>query len=261
MTKRVKQGILNTINKADESHSISKYFDIFIVSLIVINVFAVIIETVESIYTPYQTYFEYFEIFSVVVFSIEYGLRLWACTVIDKYKHPVWGRLRYMTSLEALIDLLAILPFYLPIFITTDTRFLRVLRLFRLLRVFKLGRYSVAFQSIINVVKSRKEELLTSLTFLIVILILSSSLMYYIENEAQPDAFTSIPATMWWAIATLTTVGYGDIYPITPLGKVLGAFIAVLGVGIFALPAGIIATGFESEITSKKKKKEKNEEK
>ena len=248
------------INKAEQPNSISRYFDIFIVSLIVINVFAVILETMESFYSQHRIIFENLELFSVIVFSIEYILRLWACTLIEKYKHPVWGRLRYMFSIEAIIDLLAILPFYLPIFVTMDTRFLRVLRLFRLLRVFKLGRYSVAFQSIINVVKSRKEELLTTLTFLLVILVLSSSMMYYIENEAQPEAFTSIPATMWWAIATLTTVGYGDIYPITPLGKILGAFIAVIGVGVFALPAGVIATGFESEINNKKKKKEKNEE-
>ena len=125
------------------------------------------------------------------------------------------------------------------------------------MRVFKLGRYSEAFNSIVSVVSKRKEELLTTLTFLFVILILASSAMYYIEHEAQPDVFTSIPSTMWWGVATLTTVGYGDVYPITPYGKLLGAFIAILGIGVFALPAGIIATGFESEI---KKKREKNEE-
>lgn len=253
----IKKKILNTINKADKAGTISRYFDIFIVSLIVLNVFAVITETVESIYTPYKFYFEYFEIFSVVIFSIEYVLRLWACTVIDKYKHPIWGRFKYVFSVGAIIDLLAIVPFYLPLLIAADTRFLRILRLFRLMRVFKLGRYSEAFNSIVSVVSKRKEELLTTLTFLFVILILASSAMYYIEHEAQPDKFTSIPATMWWGVATLTTVGYGDVYPITPFGKLLGAFIAILGIGIFALPAGIIATGFESEI---RKKREQNEE-
>jgi voltage-gated potassium channel len=217
----------------------------------------VITETVESIYTPNQVYFEYFEIFSVVIFSIEYVLRLWACTVMDKYAHPIWGRIRYIFSVGALIDLLAILPFYLPFFIAADTRFLRILRLFRLMRVFKLGRYSEAFNSIVAVVSQRKEELLTTLTFLFVILILASSAMFYIEHEAQPEVFTSIPSTMWWGVATLTTVGYGDVYPITPYGKLLGAFIAILGIGVFALPAGIIATGFESEL---KKKREQHEE-
>jgi voltage-gated potassium channel len=253
----IKKNILNTINKADKGGTVSKYFDFFIVTLIILNVVAVITETVEAIYTPYQEYFEYFEIFSVAVFSIEYILRLWTCTEIDKYNHPVLGRIKYVFSIGAIIDLLAIMPFYLPLLIAADTRFLRILRLFRLMRVFKLGRYSEAFNSIVSVISKRKEELLTTLTFLLVILILASSAMYYIEHEAQPDVFTSIPSTMWWGVATLTTVGYGDVYPITPYGKILGAFIAILGIGVFALPAGIIATGFESEI---RKKRERDEE-
>ncbi len=251
MSKSIKKGILNTIDKAEDRNSLSRYFDVFIVTLILLNVVAVILETVESLYQQYELLFIYFEYFSVAIFSIEYVIRVWACTIIDKYKHPFWGRLKYMASIEAIIDLLAILPFYIPKLFAVDARFLRILRLFRLLRVFKLGRYSYAFKSITNVVRNRKEELLTSLAFLLVILILASSMMYYIEHEAQPEAFTSIPATMWWAVATLTTVGYGDIFPITPLGKLLGAFIAILGVGLFALPAGIIATGFESEISRK----------
>lgn len=256
MSSTIKKGILNTIDKAEDPNSLSRYFDVFIVSLILLNVLAVILETVQSLYNQYKLVFIYFEYFSVGIFTIEYIIRVWACTVIEKYKHPVIGRLKYMISAEAIIDLLAILPFYLPRILALDARFLRILRLFRLLRVFKLGRYSYAFQSIVNVIKKRKEELLTSLAFLIVILILASSLMYYIEHEAQPEAFTSIPATMWWAVATLTTVGYGDIFPITPLGKLLGAFIAILGVGVFALPAGIIATGFESEISKKEQRKQ-----
>lgn len=254
----IKKEVLNTINKADKAGTTSKYFDFFIITLIILNVIAVITETVESIYTPYQFYFEYFEIFSVVVFSIEYVLRLWTCTEIDKYKHPIWGRIKYVFSIGAIIDLLAIVPFYLPLFITADTRFLRILRLFRLMRVFKLGRYSEAFNSIVSVISKRKEELLTTLAFLLVILILASSAMYYIEHEAQPDVFTSIPSTMWWGVATLTTVGYGDVYPITPYGKILGSFIAILGIGVFALPAGIIATGFESEIRKKRKQNEED---
>lgn len=250
-----KRRILSTINKAEEQDQISRGFDIFIMVLIVLNVLAVIIETVEPIYNKYYTLFYNFELFTIVVFSCEYVVRVWTCTLIERYSHPVWGRLRYITSLEAIIDLLAILPFYLPFFITTDARVLRILRLFRLLRVFKLGRYSVAFQLIINVLKKRKEELFITLTLLVVMLILAASLMYYIEHEAQPDVFTSIPATMWWAIATLTTVGYGDVFPITPLGKLLGSFIAILGIGIFALPTGIIATSFERELAERERNK------
>ena len=248
-----KQRILSTINKADGQDQLSRGFDIFIMVLIVLNVFAVITETVQSIQVKYELVFYYFELFTIIVFSIEYLVRLWTCTIIEKYRHPVWGRLKYMFSIEALIDLLAILPFYLPLFLDMDARLLRVLRLFRLMRIFKLGRYFVAFQMIVAVIKKRKEELLITFTLLVVMLILASSLMYYIEHEAQPDVFTSIPATMWWGIATLTTVGYGDVYPVTGIGKLLGSVIAILGIGVFALPTGIIASSFERELSEREK--------
>ena len=253
---RLKKSILKVINKAEGTDSVSRNFDLFIMTLIVLNVIAVITETVESIYTAYETYFVAFELFSVVVFSIEYIIRVWACTNNNRYSSPVWGRIKYVFSLEALIDLLAILPFYLPLLLPINALFLRILRLFRLLRIFKLGRYSTAFQMVTLAIKKRKDELLIVLLLVMVLLILSSSLMYYIEHEVQPEVFTSIPATMWWAVATLTTVGYGDVYPITPLGKILGAVIAILGIGIFALPAGIIASSFESEMSDTKERKE-----
>lgn len=259
--KRYKEALLSTINKAEEGNKISRRFDVFIMTLIVLNVVAVVTETVESLYTKYKVYYDFFEYFSVFVFTIEYIIRLWACTAQPKYSHPVWGRLRYMFSVEALIDLLAILPFYLPLFFDLDLRVIRMLRLFRLLRIFKLGRYSLAFAMIIKVIEKRREELMITLTLVLVLMILSSSLMYYIEHEVQPEAFTSIPATMWWSVATLTTVGYGDVYPVTPLGKVLAALIAILGIGIFALPAGILAAGFESEISRKEKKRAKAKKK
>ena len=259
--KRYKEALLSTINKAEEGNKISRWFDVFIMTLIVLNVVAVIIETVEGIYLKYQFYFDVFEYFSVIIFTIEYFMRLWACTAKEKYAHPVWGRIRYIFSIEALIDLMAILPFYLPLFFDMDMRVIRLLRLFRLLRIFKLGRYSIAFIMIVKVIERRKEELMITLTLVLVLMILSSSLMYYIEHEVQPEAFTSIPATMWWSVATLTTVGYGDVYPVTPLGKVLAAFIAILGIGIFALPAGILAAGFESEISKREKNRSKNKRK
>ncbi len=234
---------------------LSRRFDIFIMTLILLNVAAVILETVKGFYLPYKQVFLVFEYFSVAVFSVEYLLRLWTITENEKYCHPVLGRAKWVVSFIAIIDLLAILPFYLPLFLAIDGRFLRILRLFRIVRIFKMGRYSKAFNMISKVVGERKEELLVTLTIVIVMLILASSLMYYVENEAQPEAFESIPSTMWWGVATLTTVGYGDVYPITPLGRMLGAFIAILGVGIFALPAGIVAGGFESEINKKLREK------
>lgn len=219
--------------------------------LILLNVAAVIIETVQPIYEKYHPFFDAFETVSVIIFSLEYVIRVWACTAMEKYKHPIWDRLKYMVSIGAIIDLLAILPFYL-VFIS-DGRILRILRLFRL---FKLGRYSLAFNLISLVVKKRKAELAVSLTLLIILLVFASTLMYYVESESNPGGFQSIPETMWWGVATLTTVGYGDVYPITPLGKFLAGIIAILGVGLFALPAGIVASGFESELSNKKKEDE-----
>ena len=251
--KLSKRRIIETVNKAEDGDHLSKGFDIFIMTLIVLNVVAVVLETVSHLYERYHVFFDTFELISVIVFSVEYILRLWACTSIPRYSHWAWGRFKYFLSASALIDLMAILPFYLPLVMTLDGRFLRLLRVFRLFRLFKLGRYSGAFQMITRVITRRREELVVTLSFVFVMLVLSSSLMYFIEHEAQPDVFTSIPATMWWGVATLTTVGYGDVYPITPLGKVLGAFIAVLGIGVFALPAGIIATGFETELRRRDK--------
>ncbi len=238
---------------------ISRRFDIFIMTLILLNVVAVMLETVQPIHDSFPKVFEYFEYFSVAVFSVEYVGRVWSCIELERYKHPFWGRIRFIFSFMAIIDLLAIMPFYLPLILAVDGRVLRVLRLFRIIRIFKMGRYSTAFQMIVKVVTKRREELLVTLTIVVVLLILSSSLMYYVENEAQPEKFKSIPQTMWWGAATLTTVGYGDVFPITPLGKLLGAFIAILGVGIFALPAGIIAAGFEHEISRKMKDKDKED--
>ena len=255
----IKRRIFETLEKGQGDDKLSKRFDIFIMVMILLNVTAVIVETVESIYSQFPKVFEYFEYLSVFVFSIEYVGRVWTCTYMQKYQHPLWGRLKFILSFMALIDLLAILPFYLPLLFAIDGRVLRILRLFRILRIFKMGRYSTAFNMIVTVVSKRKEELLVTLTIVFVMLILASSLMYYVEHEAQPEAFRNIPETMWWGVATLTTVGYGDVYPITGLGKLLGAFIAILGVGIFALPAGIIASGFESEITQRMRDKEKKD--
>jgi len=255
MSKATKRKILKTLDRAEDADTLSRRFDMFITTLIVLNVIAVIVETVDSIHDRYGVYLQYFEVFSVVIFSVEYVIRLWACTVIEKYKHPILGRLRYMFSASAIIDLMAILPFYLPFILNhSDGRMIRILRLMRLFRIFKLGRYSQALSLITDVVKKRKDELIVTLTLLIVMLIFASTLMYYIEYEPDKPGFQSIPETMWWGVATLTTVGYGDVYPVTALGKLLGAFIAIMGVGLFALPAGIVAAGFESELKNRKKK-------
>ncbi|MEN6609206.1 MAG: ion transporter [Methanoregulaceae archaeon] len=140
------------------------------------------------------------------------------------------------------------MPFFIPLLIPIDLRFLHAIRLLRVFRLLKIGRYSYALNLLTKALNNVKEVIAVAFFILVLILIFASSLMFYIENDAQPEAFSSIPDTMWWAIATLTTVGHGDVYPITPLGKFLGSFNAILGIGMFALPAGVFATAFIEEI-------------
>jgi len=212
-----------------------------VVTLIILNVLAVMLETVAPVYEKHEYLFKGFEIFSISFFSIEYILRLWTCTYKKEYAHPVTGRLKYIFTLGALIDLISILPFYLPFTRGYDLRFVRVWRLFRF---FKLSRYLNAIKVIGEVVEDKKPELIISLCITISLIIMASCLMYFIEHSVQPDKFASIPETMWWSVATLTTVGYGDVYPVTIMGKVLTSCLSILGIGLFALPAGILASGF-----------------
>jgi len=228
------------------------FFDIFIVVLIILNIASVILETVQSLHTRYAHAFKDFEIFSVIIFTGEYILRVWSCTEVEKYKVPVWGRIKFMFSFLAIVDLFSFLPFYLPMFIPFDMRFLRGFRLFRLVRVLKIGRYSEALRLFGRVLNAKKAELLTAVFAIFILLIISSSLLYFVEHEAQPTKFKNIPEAMWWGVVTLTTVGYGDIYPITTLGKVFASIISLLGIGLFALPAGILSAGFVEEIKTKK---------
>jgi voltage-gated potassium channel len=153
----------------------------------------------------------------------------------------------------ALIDLFAILPFYLPMVIVIDLRFLRILRLARILRIFKIQRYNNSLSLISSVIDNRKEELIVTLFITFLLLLLASSIMYFVETNSQPESFPNIIASFWWAIATLTTVGYGDVYPVTVIGKILSGIIALLGIGIVALPTGIISSGFIEEMNKGKK--------
>jgi voltage-gated potassium channel len=225
----------------------------FIILLILLNVVAVMLETIPSIYLPNKALFYYFDIISVVIFSIEYILRVWSCVNEAKYRHPVYGRLRFMFTPGAIIDLLAILPFYLHVFVGLDLRILRILRLFRFLRLFRLTAYMKATRLLINVFRSVYNQLLLSLVLALTLIIISSSLVYFPEHIAQPDVFTSIPATIWWSVVTLTTVGYGDMIPVTITGKVFTGGILLAGVALFALPAGIITAGFLEQIRKQKK--------
>jgi len=256
MTSKLRRRVFEVLEVIDSNDLVTKTFFVFIMTLIVFNVFAVMLETVESLYQKYSQFFWMFEVLSVAIFTIEYILRVWSCVEKEEFQSPITGRIKFTLTPLALIDLLAILPFYLPMIIPLDLRFIRALRLFRIFRVLKAGRYSEAMKIISNVIEKTKEELVTSVFVISVLLMIVSTLMYYIEHEAQPEVFKNVFDAMWWTIVTLTTVGYGDIYPITPLGKILGAIVAILGIGMFALPAGILASGFLEEIQRRRKKKE-----
>jgi len=235
-----------------------KAINIFIITLIVLNVIAVMMETVHPLYEDHKKLFDTFDLISVIIFSIEYVLRVWSCTHDPKYKGSIKGRIKYMLSPGALIDLLAFLPTYFHSFLNFDLRILRLLRFFRFFRLFRLTAYTKSAQMIFNVFRSRLNELFLSFTMVLFLIVIASCLLFFAEHNAQPDSFSSIPATIWWAVVTLTTTGYGDMAPITTLGKVLAGTIMLTGVALFALPAGIITVGFLEEFRSNKKYKSRN---
>lgn len=210
--------------------------------------------TVEDFRDEYYDYLHGFELFTVCVFTIEYFLGLWSAVEDEKYRHPFFGRLRYMGSWLAIIDLLAILPFYFRTFTVVDLRFIRVVRLLRIFRLLQLPTYAKSLSMILRVLKKRKTDLITAFFLIAVVLIITSSLMYYVEHDAQPKVFASIPATLWWGVVTLTTTGYGDIYPITTAGKILGSIISITCIGFLTLPAAIFTVGFFDEIQLADKK-------
>ncbi len=218
-------------------------FEFILITIIILNILAIVLASIEEEFEMYQDLFNNFEIFSVIFFTLEYFLRLYAIVENPKYRHPVSGRLRYAQTMMAMVDLLAFIPFYLT-FLPIDLRFLRIFRLMALFRMFKIARYMQALEIFKRVIFERREQLLLSFVFILFILVIISFFMFYAEREAQPEKFGSIPAAMWWGVATLTTVGYGDVVPITVWGKILGGLFAIAGVGFLALPAGILSSGF-----------------
>jgi len=217
-----------------------------LILLIFANVVAVVLETVEPIAKAHAGFFHWFEIVSVAIFLVEYVLRLHACTAgpREQFHHPLWGRLRYALTPVAIIDLVAILPLFFLLLFAMD---LGTLRLVRILRVLKLMRYSPAMAMLGRVVYNERKGLFGALVLLLILLVLSSTVVYYVEREGQPKTFGSIPDAMWWAMAALTTVGYGDVTPITAIGRIIAGFVAILGIGAIALPTGIIASAFIEE--------------
>lgn len=235
------------LEEGSDNSSLSRAIDVGLTVLIVANVVAAIAETEPEMGARYQGWFAAFELFSVAIFTVEYALRVWCSTAEPQLARlgPLRGRLAFMSRPFAIIDLLAILPYYLSSLLGVD---LRVLRVLRLIRVLKLARYSPALSTLGHVLSRERHALLAALILMICLLTVSGAVMHHLERAAQPEKFGSIAAAMWWALATLTTVGYGDLAPVTPAGRVFGGIVMICGLGLFAVPIAVIASGFQDEI-------------
>ena len=223
-----------------------------LIGLILANVAAIILDSIPSIHARYGVWFRSFEWLSILLFTLEYVARVWAAVERDAKSQntPIKSRIRYMLSPLALIDLLAILPFYLTFLLPVDLRFMRIFRLFL---IFKLTRYHESMSLLARVVRNEAGPIGAALFVLATLLTVAASFAFIAEHKAQPEVFASIPDAMWWAIVTMTTVGYGDMVPVTPLGKLLGGVIAVIGLGMVALPAGLLAAGFSEQLHIRKR--------
>lgn len=252
-------------NKREQQHLRSKLYDllenpnyhspfktklnVFFIGLICLNVIAVLFESVDSIGKPYAVFFSVFETFSVLVFTFEYLARIWCISESQTkdYKNlsAKKKRLRFFFSAYSIIDLLVILPYYLSLFFNLD---LRILRTLRILRILKFTRYFSSLSILTKVLKSELMPISAALSIMLLMVLVASSFIYLVEKDVQPEVFSSIPAAMWWSIVTLSTVGYGDVVPMTLIGKLIGTVMMILGVGMVALPAGMLASRFSEEL-------------
>ncbi len=256
---KAKRRIFEIIQSSKKNDIESKIFDISLIILILLNVCLIIADTF-TLPEKYKEISAYAELITVIIFTVEYVLRIITADLLYPDKNPIVARIRYIFSFLALIDLMAILPFYLPFVFSMDLRVLRMVKITRLFRVFKINRYTDAFSSILKVFKNKKNELLSSFFIVLLLMVVASVLMFGVENKAQPEVFRNAFDALWWALITLTTVGYGDIYPITVLGKILGSIIAILGIGLVAVPTGIISAGFVESMNHEKEQEKESDE-
>ena len=245
--------VLRILEPARLGDRTSKIWDLSLFGLVVLNLIAVALESVPTLQINYGSWFYSFEIFSVIVFTVEYVARVWSAPAKRDHENGETGlkaRMRYIFSFYGLIDLVAILPFYIQAFFPGLD--LRVLRALRLLRILKLNHYNSALDDLFGAIIEEKKSFLTTLYIFSVAFVLSSSLIYYAEHKVQPEDFRSIPDAMYWSIITLTTVGYGDVSPITVFGKGIAAITAIFGVVVVALLTGIVANSFNAQMDRRK---------
>lgn len=244
---QVKLRVHTLLDEPDPHDPVAIIIQVIIAGAILINTGAIILFTVHSINVGFEFLLNPVISICISIFTIEYLLRLWSCTIARDMKGMVRDRIRYALHLYQIIDLVSIIPFLFPY---VFPRHLTLLRTFRIVSIFKLARYSRYSKSLdqLKRVLLRKREVFVILIFFLIFVVLfSSTIMYVIEYPVQPDKFSSIPAAMWWSVMTVTTVGYGDMVPVTPLGKLIGSLFTVTGVLVLALPSAILATGFIEE--------------
>ena len=254
MYKKIKLRTHEILEVARPNDKASRIVDIGLMCLILINVTLIIAETFEL--SPLAVKIgSIIETISVVIFTLEYILRLWSADLSYPKLSPFRSRMRYVISFAAMIDLISLLPSYISV-ISANFMVLRMLRVLKLLRAFKLNRYTHALRDIGEVFRKKASQLISSMLVVSFLMLISAVLMYDAEHEAQPEVFDNALSGLWWAIVTVTTVGYGDIRPITAFGRVMGGVIALLGIGFVAVPTGIITAGFSEQIAQKKTEKE-----
>jgi voltage-gated potassium channel len=226
----------------------SRLLNRFLMLLVAVNVISVMVESEHAIYTAHPLFFSIFETFSVMVFTLEYLIRLWVCVEVPEVhgQSPFRARLNHLLTPMALVDLIAILPFYLSAFMGVDD--LRVLRSLRLLRLLKLTRYSHSLGLLLAVLRQEAETLISALLILCMLILLAATGIYLVEGHIQPESFGSIPRALWWATVTVATVGYGDVVPVTVLGRLFTGILIVTGIAVAALPAAILASGMINEL-------------
>lgn len=258
MMKLTKRRIFEIIQVGKDQDKASIIFDFFIAGVICINLFITLFATFDEA-EPYMGILNTVDLITMIIFAVEYGLRLWTADYLYPKKKPFLARRAFIFSFFGVIDVLTFLPYFLPVFFPAGIGTFRLLRVIRILRLFRVNAYYDAFNIITDVLNEKKNQIFSSVCMILILMLASSLLMYNLEHEAQPDKFQNAFSGIWWSVSTLLTVGYGDICPITPIGQVVAIFIAFLGVGMVAIPTGIISAGFVEHYTKAKTSLTSNE--
>lgn len=244
MEKSKKEQLFDILQIGDRTNIISHGFDYFLVANILLNILVVFLETFSQLQAYHDT-FKIIEIVTTMVFCVEYILRIWTAEYLYPTESRGSARLHFLRSFDGIVDLLTIIPvFFLSGFIA-----FRILRVVRIFHLFRINAKTDSFSVIITVINKKKAQIASSLLIILILMLASSLCMYSVEHDAQPEAFKNAFSGLWWSVSAMLTVGYGDICPITVMGRVLGIIIAFLGVGVVAIPTGIISAGFVEEYT------------